>query len=368
MQQESAPSSSPQAKRTGWDYLPAIFGWALAITLFFYFFSAARTVLLGFLAAAAVASALRPLRDHVPGPSWISGPLVWFGFLAILGSALTLLIWQVSGPAGEELRQWRVIVRNLDDLLARWSEALGLEKPVTIRSLIQQLDRFISGVPGGEIEVVSATAGFITSAGIALAFILFGSVFLLAETSRTLVRPLLGMLPERRRAQLVGSLEASEPRLRWWVIGTFISMVLVAGLTWVGFSIVGIELALPLALLAGFGEIVPIFGPVAAFLVALLFALTMSTTHVIGVIIVYLITQSLESYVVVPLVMKQAVKVPPVVTLFTIVLWTKAFGLGGLFLAIPINLVLWSVAENFLMAKEEGPKVRVESEWSEEGA
>jgi predicted PurR-regulated permease PerM len=47
------------------------------------------------------------------------------------------------------------------------------------------------------------------------------------------------------------------------------------------------------------------------------------------------------------------VRVPPIVTLFTIVLWGEIFGIGGLLLALPINLVLWTMAEHFIGAKSE---------------
>ena len=139
------------------------------------------------------------------------------------------------------------------------------------------------------------------------------------------------------------------PRLRWWVIGTLFSMAVVGVAAWIGYMVVGLEFAIPLALLAGVAEIVPTVGPAAAFLVALLFAATQGTGTLIGVTVVYIIIQLIESYVLVPLVMKKAVKVPPVVTLFTVVLWGKVFGAAGLFLAIPINLVLWSFYDHLVL-------------------
>ena len=49
-----------------------------------------------------------------------------------------------------------------------------------------------------------------------------------------------------------------------------------------------------------------------------------------------------------PLIMRQAVHMPPIVTLFSLVLWGQVFGLAGLLLAIPINLVIWNFASTFL--------------------
>src|SRR5690606_18560946 len=82
--------------------------------------------------------------------------------------------------------------------------------------------------------------------------------------------------------------------------------------------------------------------------VATMFALTQGTSTAIGVAVVYLVIQGIESYALVPIVMKRAVMIPPVVTLFTVVLWGKVFGAAGLFLAIPLDLLVWSFADRFL--------------------
>src|SRR5690606_10025174 len=126
-----------------------------------------------------------------------------------------------------------------------------------------------------------------------------------------------------------------------WLGGTLAAMTVVGIGTWIGYGVVGLRSAGPVAILAGLAEIVPNFGPLFAFLVALLFAAAQGKGVVIGVIIVYVILQGLESYVLQPLVMRRAVHMPPVVTLFTIVFWSMVFGAAGLVLAIPINLVIW---------------------------
>jgi predicted PurR-regulated permease PerM len=55
-----------------------------------------------------------------------------------------------------------------------------------------------------------------------------------------------------------------------------------------------------------------------------------------------------EDYIVLPLIMRNAVRIAPVVTLFTVVLWGEIFGVPGLMLAIPINLTLWHAAKHFI--------------------
>jgi hypothetical protein len=81
--------------------------------------------------------------------------------------------------------------------------------------------------------------------------------------------------------------------------------------------------------------------------VAVLFAATQSGSIVVGVLCVYTIIQSIEAYLILPMIMRGAVRVHPAVTLFTVVLWGKIFGVPGLMLAIPINLTIGTAVQQF---------------------
>jgi predicted PurR-regulated permease PerM len=135
------------------------------------------------------------------------------------------------------------------------------------------------------------------------------------------------------------------PRLRRWVIGTLLSMLIVFTASLIGYSIIGLEFALPLAMLAGLAEIVPTVGPACACIIAMLLAATVSGGAALGVLLVYGIIQSIEAYVILPMIMRGAVHIHPAVTLFSVVLWGKLFGIPGLMLAIPINLTIASAVE-----------------------
>ena len=107
----------------------------------------------------------------------------------------------------------------------------------------------------------------------------------------------------------------------------------------------------------GLAELVPTLGPIAAFALALLVAFAQGTSEVIGVTVVYAVIQLLESYVLLPLVMRGAVRIPPVVTLFTVVLWGTIFGFAGFILAVPIDLTIWTFADHFVLRRE-GASIR----------
>jgi predicted PurR-regulated permease PerM len=138
------------------------------------------------------------------------------------------------------------------------------------------------------------------------------------------------------------------PKYRRWVLGTLGGMCVVFTASSLGYWLIGLKLAIPLALLAGFAEIVPTVGPAIACAIATVFALAMQGgATALGVLVVYGVVQAFEAYIILPAIMRGAVNMHPAVTLFTVVLWGKIFGVPGLILAIPINVTIWTVLEHF---------------------
>jgi predicted PurR-regulated permease PerM len=327
--------------------LVVIAAWAIGIALFLHFFAAVKLVLLGFLAAAALASAVKPLMRYVPGPRPLRAIAVGIAPVLVTAGVIVLVTWLLAGHVRESTEDLPELESNVDGVLARISDRLGLDNAITMQTIGEQFMAFLTG--SASAEIVTTGAGMVTSFGIGLAFIFFGCIYLLVEPPGRLTGPMLQMLPPPRRVQFAEMLRRTEPRLRWWVVGSLISMLIVGVASWIGYRVVGLQFAGPLALLAGISEIVPTVGPIIAFVVAVFFAAGQDSGTVWGVLIVYVIVQTLESQVLLPIVMRQAVKISPVVTLFTVVLWGKIFGVGGVLLAIPINLVIWSALENFML-------------------
>jgi predicted PurR-regulated permease PerM len=340
-----------RTRRVALRHLPTIAGWAVAIFLVFHFFPAFELVLLCLLGSAILAAALRPLAQRVPAKRWPSAVMV--GLLMMISVVgifwlLGFLVWDV---VHEQAGQWPRIEAQIDEMLAGWSESLGLGKALSLGALRDRMADALTGSGGGGGaggEGMVAAAAAIANGVVALVLVLFGAMFLLGERERQLLGPLVAFLPARRRSQVVGALSDLEPKLRWWLLGTLFSMVVTGLASGIGFGLAGLGFAVVLGVLAGISEMVPTFGPTLAFGVALLVAATEGRGTVAKVLIVWLVVQILESYVVLPMVMKRAVSLPPLVTLFSVVFWGKVFGVAGLLLAIPLDLVIWAFARHLL--------------------
>ena len=320
---------------------------AIGVVLLLHFFDTFSLVLLGFLMTASVCAMLKPLGRYIPWPRGATAVIVGMLFLLAVAGLLATTFWLLVEPIQSQLQQWPQLKQHLDNSIVAIFNYLGLPNPPTVDLIVGQLVGFL--VQGGGLDLITQTADTLTLAVIVVVFIFMGSIYLLAEPRGRLLQPLLYMLPPRHRDPLQHTVMDLEPRLRWWLIGTMFGMLLIGLGSYVGYLIIGLQFALPMALLAGLLEAVPTIGPAITFVVAFLIAATQGAGQMIGVAIVYAAVQTLEGNVVLPLVMKKAVKIPPIISLFSIILWGKLLGIAGLLLAIPIDLVIWSVLDNFIV-------------------
>jgi predicted PurR-regulated permease PerM len=339
MSESDGDVNLPDAPKRVWvQPVAMLFVLAAALVLLLVFFDAISTVMLGLLAAAIVACTLNPLVRWIPAPRAVGAALSGLGFIAAVVALVVALSWPLARPIQSELERWPENRERIDVLLSDWSRQLALQEPVTVDGIFTSIGEFFAGEQGPRL--FSRGADVAVAIVIWLAFVFIGSIFMLADPNDRLLRPALRIVSPRYRPRVVEMLEALGPRLRRWVLGTLTSMSIVFTASLVGFKVIRLEFALPLALLAGLCEIVPTVGPACAMVVAVLFAATQSAGTVIGVLCVYAVIQAIEAYVILPMIMRGAVKVHPAVTLFSVVLWGKIFGVPGLMLAIPINLTI----------------------------
>jgi len=126
--------------------------------------------------------------------------------------------------------------------------------------------------------------------------------------------------------------------LRWWLLGQVFLMIMIAITTTVGLWLMGIPLALSLGLIAGALELIPYLGPWLSAVPAALVALLLSHAHLLGTLGLYLGLHILEGYILLPLVQRGTVLLPPALTLIAQVLLGDLLGVMGLFVAAPLTV------------------------------
>ncbi|HZU36547.1 MAG TPA: AI-2E family transporter, partial [Gemmataceae bacterium] len=183
------------------------------------------------------------------------------------------------------------------------------------------------------LNVVSGVANFL----IGVLVIVFVGIFGAAEP-RLYRAGVLHLVPAKHRPRAGEAVDAVMFNLRWWLLGQVFLMIVIGISTAVGLWIIGVPLALTLGIIAGIFEMIPYAGPWLSAVPALLLALLISPWHVIGVAVLYLCLHLLEGYVLLPLVQRQSVLLPPALTLVMQVLLGELLGFMGLFVAAPLTV------------------------------
>jgi predicted PurR-regulated permease PerM len=136
---------------------------------------------------------------------------------------------------------------------------------------------------------------------------------------------------------------ALELKMGNWVNGELILMTIIGLMSYVGYSLLGLPYALPLAIIAGILEIVPNIGPIITSVIAILIGLTVSPFVAFLTVLLSIFVHQSENNFITPKIMKEAIGLNPVITILTIATGAKLAGIGGALLSVPLYLTLETI-------------------------
>ncbi len=145
-----------------------------------------------------------------------------------------------------------------------------------------------------------------------------------------------------------------EEKLGSWLRGQLMLTVMIGVTTYIGLIILQIPYALPLALIAGVMEVVPVIGPIVSSIPAIGLAFTISPILAGGVAAMYFVIQQLENHIIVPQIMKRAVGLNPLVVILAIAIGGRLLGIVGGVLAVPITVVAQVIISDFINELKKG--------------
>jgi predicted PurR-regulated permease PerM len=299
-----------------------------------------REIIALLLLAVVFASAMDPLADYLHKRKIPRGVSVLAVYVIVLGLVGLAVAW-VAPSIAEQFRLFSShFPEYMADFQAKYPSLAGLVGDVSGSQIFRNV------VGGGDGTVVSRTVGLFNSA---LGFITVLAVsFYLVVADRKgmkeLIRPLV---PPARRDTAMHLVEKIQRKMGYWVLGQILLSACIFAATYIGLTIIGVKYALVLALIAGVLEIVPFIGPILSAVPAFFFALVQSPALAVGVLILYLLVQKTETYVLTPKIMHKAIGASPVVILLALLIGLKLAGVIGLLLAVPLVGAALAIIEEF---------------------
>ncbi|HEX4011905.1 MAG TPA: AI-2E family transporter [Solirubrobacteraceae bacterium] len=193
----------------------------------------------------------------------------------------------------------------------------------------------------------SQLLGPITTIGASVASVIGGVVigiitaYYIAARPQPLTDGLLSLFSPQTRPQAAATLGRIRAAWLGWLRGLAASMTLVGVMLYVALGlIVGLPFALVFAVLSACAEVVPYLGALASGIPPVAYALTISPTRAVVVLVIYILVHQIEANIISPLVMARAVRLHPAAIAIGVVAVGEVFGLLGLIIAVPILSLL----------------------------
>jgi predicted PurR-regulated permease PerM len=158
---------------------------------------------------------------------------------------------------------------------------------------------------------------------------------------------LLFMIPARHRARATVIVDRISETLERWLIAQIITMFVVFVVTWIGLTIIGVQGSFILGIQAGLLTFIPTVGALIGGLIVVLASLASGWVAAFSAFLLFLGIHALESYILTPMLQRQALEIPPA-TLFAFqILLGVVFGIWGLALALPLMAIVKVMIDYF---------------------
>ncbi|MDQ6718086.1 MAG: AI-2E family transporter [Gemmatimonadota bacterium] len=154
---------------------------------------------------------------------------------------------------------------------------------------------------------------------------------------------MLELVPSEKRPHAALTLQRVGDTLRAWLTMQLIAMVVIGGVTTIFLFAIHVKAALPLGILAGLLKFIPIVGSIFAAIPAVAMGFIDSPHKALVILVGYVIIQLVENHLLVPVLMKAGVDIPPALTLGIQALMSVLFGFLGLLLAVPVLAVIMTI-------------------------
>jgi predicted PurR-regulated permease PerM len=320
---------------------------ALLIALAFVVFYYLRDIVLVVLLAVIIASAVEPgtqwfLRRRVPRilavlfmyfvAVMILVMAFYFLFLPLLNQSAAFLS-TLPGYLGE-LQVWNPLQNT--QFFASNSAIQGFSQTFSLSQIVENINTTVSNFSQGFFSTASTAFGGILS----FLLVIVLSFYLSVESDG--VSSFLRIItPAQSEKYILGLWKRSQHKIGLWMQGQIVLAIIIAMLVFLGLTLLRIDNALLLAVLAGMFEIIPLFGPILASIPAVTLALvTNGMSSALLIVGLYIIIHQFENQLIYPLVVRKIVGVPPIISILALIVGYKLAGFVGLLISVPLATML----------------------------
>lgn len=330
----------------GWLRIAGSRGWqlaglALGIYVLWILFQKLMLMIVTIFVGLLIAALLVPVARWLEGlgtPRWASSLIAVLGGTLLLIGTATLIGFRVASQISELASQFEAVRRDLTS----WLRSGPLD--ISEQQIQQSIEQVVSYVQNSWTAIASRVFGLVTLVGAFLTALIL-AFFLIRDTDE-----INGWILDRLVADDQRELVAAAGHRAGLTLQSYIQAVVIIGALdafFIGLALVilGVPLAIPLALLTFFGAFFPVVGAtVAGFLAALVALVSGGWVQALILVVVVIVVQQVDGNILQPVIMGRAVNLHPIVVLGVLSAGALLAGIVGAFLAVPFTAVLAAVA------------------------
>ncbi|HWK36891.1 AI-2E family transporter [Sphingomonas sp.] len=247
----------------------------------------------------------------------------------VLAIAFVCVVFYLTGmQIAAQAEQLRTTLEVQANHVAGWLAELGV---MPARSDLAGMAQQALGSVGRLTSAVGSAVGAIGS----LLMIVIIGLFVAMEP-RIYGRGLEWMVPLHSRPDFAITIERMSVTMRRLLAGRLLGMAFEGVFTWICLWIAGVPMALLLGIITGMLAFIPNIGAITSGVLMVAVGFSAGTYTGIAAIVIYFLVQNIDGYVVIPMIARRTVDLPPALTLSAQILASTLFGVLGLALADPI--------------------------------
>ena len=325
---------------------------AILLVLFFVFLYLLKGVIIIFLFALVIASAISPFANWLDRKGFPRVIGVLLLYLLVIGLGvfiLSLIIPYISDDIRRLTGTFPTVVERVSSTL----EGAQAHSPQYL-DFLGEIQNILSGLSSWIQQASQSVFGLVASicGGVFSFFAILIISFYLSVTRRGIESFLGSVVPEKYESYVFGLWKRAEVKVGKWLQSQLLLALIVGLLTYIGLSLLGIKYALILSLLIMVLELVPMVGPIIAAIPAVFLAFIQSPSLGIWVIILYVFIQQLENHILVPIIFGKTLNLNPVVVIIALLVGQQLAGIPGMILAVPVSTIIVEMLDDIARQKE----------------
>ncbi len=324
----------------------------ILLVLLFVFLYVLKDVIIIFLFALVLASALSPFANWLDQKGFPRVVGVLLLYLSVLGLGVLILSLVIPYVSDDINR----LINALPEVVQRVSTSLEQAQDSSPQYLdfLGEVQNILGGLSGWLQQASQSILGLVVSifGGVLSFFAILIISFYLSVTRKGIENFLGSVVPEKYEGYVISLWKRAEVKVGKWLQGQLLLCLIVGLLSYIGLSLLGIKYALILSLIIMVLELVPMVGPVLAAIPAVFLAFMQSPSLGFWVIVLYVFVQQLENHVLVPIILGKTLNLNPVVVIIALLIGQQLAGIPGMILSVPIATIIVEMLDDVARQKE----------------